>query len=189
MRKHNKKKESQYKFWQEEFTGHRDYMVNGEEYSRIRGIIASYLVDDDSILDLGCAGGGTYEYLKRYTDWNGDYKGIDYCEKFIETNKRKHPDIKWELGDIRYLKEPEESWDVVIFYDSIDNLDGWELALSRAMKIVRDLIIIVTWKDNHPEEKAEYLEKKKFDVDHFIKTKEELGLSEHHFIIAGRNEC
>ena len=183
--KYDKHKEDNYSYWQGQFDGHQHYMVSGEgnEYYFIREIILKEIKSGESLLDVGCASGGTYRHIKEFSKKTIKYKGIDFAEKFIEANKEQMPKIDWEVGDARYLKEPDKSWDNVLIYDSIDRLDGWEKALDEADRVAKKQIILIMWIDNNMDEKRDYLEKLGYSIKQFTSMD---GMNYHYFVFARR---
>jgi ubiquinone/menaquinone biosynthesis C-methylase UbiE len=178
----NKKAEADYNYWQNQFDGHKRYMIsgNGNEYYKIRRRILLYINDNSSLLDVGCASAGTLHHIKNFSKKNIAYKGVDYASNFIKANKKRFPKEKFEVQDARDLKEKDESYDVVLLYDVLDGLEGWELAIEEAIRVAKDKIIITMWKDNHMDEKLDYM-KKRMKVKHFDFHPKETNY--HYFII------
>jgi len=157
--KYNKQEEQNYHYWQDNFDGHGGYMLPAgtNEYAIIRDIILAFIDDGDSVLDLGCASGGTYDWIKYKNKKRITYKGTDYAEKFVEANKKRHPNIIWEVEDCRDLAEEDGEYDVVILYDVLDGLPGWEQALDEAYRVAKKKVIVVMWMDPGMEQKLEYM--------------------------------
>jgi ubiquinone/menaquinone biosynthesis C-methylase UbiE len=135
-------------------------LAQGEnEFSTLRTLILAFVKNGQSVLDVGCASGNTYNWAIE----NGKdikYKGTDYAEKFIEANKKRNPETEWEVMDSRDLKELDKSWDVVVLYDVIDNQEGWEKSLDEAVRVARDKVILLMWMDNDMDGKYNYLKNK-----------------------------
>ncbi len=161
--KYDKTKEKNYNYWEKEFTPHTNYMIaeKENEYWIIRSEIFKYLKEGDSVLDVGCACGDNLEFSEKIGK-KIDYKGVDYAEDFILENKKRRPDISWQVMDARYLEEKDQSYDVVILYDVLDNLEGWEKAIDEALRVAKKRVIIVMWMDSKMKEKKPYIKKKGF---------------------------
>ncbi len=72
-----------------------------------------FLLDTNSILEVGCGIGDTLNELK------GDRKkGIDFSPNMIKQAKSNYPDIEFELADASNFKE-EEKYDVIILSNVI----------------------------------------------------------------------
>lgn len=157
---YDKTKEKNYDYWENQFDGHGGYMLSadGNEYDILRGMIFHFVDKYDSVLDVGCACGDNLEWAERHHK-GIDYEGTDYCEKFIEANRKRRPDIKWKVEDARNLKEFSESFDEVILYDVLDGLEGWERALDEAYRVAICRVIVLMWMDPHMDDKAEYMRK------------------------------
>jgi len=163
--KYDKKTEKNYHYWQDTFDSHSSYMLAGgtNEYAVLRDLILTFIDDKDNILDLGCASGGTYDWIKE-KQRTVLYKGTDYCEKFIKENKKRHPNIIWEVEDCRNLVEDDGEFDVVILYDVLDGLPGWEQALDEAYRVARKKIVVLMWCDPGMEDKLAYMKEKGLSV-------------------------
>lgn len=184
MAKYNEKN---YIYWQKEFDGHNNYMIGGlkgqsYEFYQIRKEILKHS-EQSSLLDVGCASGGTYDHLIRFDNpCVTKYKGVDFASNFIKTNRKRFPETKWEVQDARSLKEKDKSWDIVLLYDTLDGMPNWEKALNEAIRVAKKRIIIVLWIKLCPmEEKVEYLKSKGLKVkNYWLK---DLPINEHYFII------
>jgi len=164
--KYDKTKEVDYNYWENEFDGQEHYMTayDYNEYAQIRRIIFNYVDENDQVLDVGCASGNSLE-LGESTGKKFMYKGVDYTKSFIEACHKRRPDVDWEVQDARKLLETDKSWDEVILYDVLDNLDGWETAIDEAIRVARKRIVITMWKDKDMEAKLDYLKEKEIAVD------------------------
>lgn len=161
----NKKDEKNYDYWQNVFDGHDGYMLAAgtNEYAILRDLILTFVNDKESILDLGCASGGTYDWIKEKKR-NVTYKGTDYAEKFVKANKKRHPNIVWEVEDCRYLKEDDGEFDIVLLYDVLDGLTGWEKALDEAVRVAVKKVIVLMWCDPAMDDKLAYMREKGLNV-------------------------
>jgi len=159
--KYNKYKEKTYQYWQNEFDRHDDYMG----YTTLTGLfsvrnkIIELINDGESLLDVGCATGGTYDHIRHETDKKIKYKGVDYASKFIQHRKRLRPEAEWEVQDARYLKEKDNSWDVVLHFGAMDNTTGIKRAIREAKRVAKRLVIIIFWAQKNEQEYVEYMKK------------------------------
>jgi ubiquinone/menaquinone biosynthesis C-methylase UbiE len=151
--------EKNYNYWQNVFDSHGGYMLAAEhnEYAILRDLILTFVDDRESILDLGCASGGTYDWIKEKKR-KVTYKGTDYAEKFIEANRKRHPNIIWEVEDCRQLAEEDGEFDVVVLYDVLDGLDGWHKAIEEARRVAAKKVIVLMWCDAGMDDKRAYME-------------------------------
>jgi ubiquinone/menaquinone biosynthesis C-methylase UbiE len=158
--KYDKTQEKLYVYWNELFDTHGGYMLPAgtNEYAILRDLLLAFIRDGESVLDLGCASGGTYDWiLDRERDV--EYKGTDFADKFVKANQERHPDILWEVEDCRELNEEDGSFDVVILYDVLDGLVGWEQALDEAYRVARKRVLVMMWCDPAMDDKRAYMEK------------------------------
>jgi ubiquinone/menaquinone biosynthesis C-methylase UbiE len=112
--------------------------------SDTRFTISKYINDGESVLDVGCGPGWNYEHFKKHGP-NVTYKGTDYSEFMIDGTKSKYPDANFEVGDVRDIKEADNSWDVVLLQDVLEHTNGYEKPLHDAVRIARKRIVITFW--------------------------------------------
>jgi len=158
MIEYDKTQEKLYKYWQA--FGHYDHYntsaLDNEPYI-YRSLALGFVKEGQSFLDVGCGGGATYQYIKDEKR-NIIYKGVDYCEKFIEACQKNYPEAGWEVQDARHLKEADKSYDVVGAFDVVDGMKGWEQALDEMIRVARKKIILLMWIE--PTGRLEYLQSK-----------------------------
>jgi ubiquinone/menaquinone biosynthesis C-methylase UbiE len=143
----DKTKEHNYEYWNEAVIPGYGFMVSTnpvDEYALIRRLILGFVDDGESLLDVGCSSGGTYDFLKK-KNRNISYQGVDYCEKFIEDNRKRYPEKDWAVEDARNLPYADKSFDVVCLYDVLDSMPGWQQALDEAIRIARKRVIVIMW--------------------------------------------
>lgn len=159
------KNDTLHNYWQNEFDGHSSYMLPAEhnEYAVLRDMILGFIPDGWSLLDLGCASGGTLDWIKSKKR-NIKYKGTDFAEKFMEANKKRYPSYLWEVEDCRELKEEDGDFDVVLLYDVIDGMTDWQKALDEAYRVASKMVIVLMWCDANMDDKREYMEKQGLSV-------------------------
>lgn len=82
------------------------YSTNGEVWAAVeerhRGIIASCVEPDDSVLDVGCAWGRMLGLMP--ATWRGAYLGFDITPAFIAKARAEHPprpNLRFMVGDMR----------------------------------------------------------------------------------------
>ncbi len=183
--KYDKTKETNYNYWQNEFDSHSSYMLAAEhnEYAILRDFILNFIDDGDSVLDVGCASGDTFGWAIKKGK-TIDYRGVDYAEKFIEANKKRFPQTKWAVMDARYLKELSGSRDIVILYDVLDGMEGWELALKEAIRVAKKRVIVLMWMDANMQEKIDYMRDNNLSV--IVMDIEGDGFHYHKFLVGSK---
>ncbi len=92
-----------------------------------------------TVLDLGCGNGRWADILSE----NRDYIGIDISKKLIVYAKKAHPDLKFEVGDVRTL-DMTKKYDLIFCYTTLLHLtpDEFKPAMERLSQIAKKLIII-----------------------------------------------
>lgn len=104
-----------------------------------RKIILDYIGPNDSILDMGCGGGG----LRGIT--NNPYFGFDYSAKAIELAHQRYPDAKFMVLDQRETKKifKDNEYDIVVLRHYLENQENWKETVREAFRIANKKVIIV----------------------------------------------
>lgn len=116
-----------------------------------RHVIGSFISTGESVLDAGCGPGWNLDHFIEYGPQISKYKGLDYSHLMVEVAneraiQRGYPGAPcFSVGDIRKLQEPDESWDVVILQDCLEHTNGYEKAVSEALRVARKRVIITFW--------------------------------------------
>lgn len=135
-----------------------EYMLSYGEGpgSDTRLIIAELVKPDQSVLDVGCGPGWNMEHFANYGPALSAYKGVDYADFFVNAaNKRRKFNVAedfstikilpFEVQDCRDLKEPDNSWDVVIVQDCVEHTNGYEKPVKEALRVARKRVIVTFW--------------------------------------------
>lgn len=135
-----------------------EYMLTYGEGSgsETRLMVGSFIKDGQSVLDVGCGPGWNMDHFANYGPALSVYKGVDYSELFIKvTNKRRRFNLMedfstikilpFELQDCRHLKEPDNSWDVVIIQDCLEHTNGYEQPIKETLRVARKRVIVSFW--------------------------------------------
>jgi ubiquinone/menaquinone biosynthesis C-methylase UbiE len=51
----------------------------------------------------------------------------------------------FELQDCRDLKEPDNSWDVVIIQDCLEHTNGYEVPMAEALRVAKQRVVVTFW--------------------------------------------
>ena len=92
--------------------------------------IGAYITKDSTVLDVGCGNG--YSAFRQLERDPASIVGIDYAESMIhyaDESRQQHPQrdrIRFETGDIRQLRFPDASFDLVYTTRVLINLLTWE---------------------------------------------------------------
>lgn len=111
-----------------------------------RHIISSFINDGESVLDLGAGPAWNYDHFHEYGP-QVKYKATDLSILFKEAAKDRQPTMDFEIGDIRDVKEPDESWDVVILQDVLEHTNGYEKPVLEALRVARRRVIVCFWRE------------------------------------------
>lgn len=116
-----------------------------------RSFIGSLINDGESVLDVGCGPGWNLDHFMQYGPEISQYKGLDYSKRFVRVANKRAMDRAgtssgpFEHGDARELKEPDESWDVVLLQDCLEHTNGYEKPVQEALRVARKRVIISFW--------------------------------------------
>lgn len=117
-----------------------------------RHTLGSFINSGETVLDVGCGPGWNFDHFEIYGPLVGDYLGLDYSERFVRVANQRNPD-KYALGDVREIRENDESWDVVIMQDVLEHTNGYEIPVKEALRVARRRAIFTFWhlteNDNH----------------------------------------
>ena len=140
-------------YWDELMNSPEDAAVYMESYgegvgSETRMTIGTFINDGETVLDAGCGPGWNLEHFQKHGPVIKEYKGTDYSEFMIIGALTKYPDANFEVGDARDIKEPDESWDVVILQDIVEHTNGYEKPVTEALRVARKRVIVTFWRLN-----------------------------------------
>lgn len=110
-----------------------------------RMIISALVNPDESVLDLGAGPAWNYDHFKEYGP-KVRYKATDLSPRFVRVAKERQPGINIELGDIRDVKEADESWDVVLLQDVLEHTNGFEKPVREAVRVAKKRVIVCFWR-------------------------------------------
>lgn len=123
--------------------------------SETRHIIASFIKNGESVLDVGCGPGWNLDHFDQYGPFVV-YKGIDYSERFIRVANERWKDrsyrVPFEVGDCRNLKAADGSYDVVILQDVLEHTNGYQRPIREALRVSRKRVIICMWRLLTPDD-------------------------------------
>lgn len=108
---------------------HSIYICRDDVWERIekqhKKVLKKYIGKDTSILDIGCGYGRLLNLLPN--KWEGQYRGIDLCPRFIELAKSTYP----EYADRFFVKS----------VDDIEEVEKYDLAIMISFRpmIIRNM--------------------------------------------------
>lgn len=120
-----------------------------------RNTVSSFINDGESVLDVGSGPGWNMDHFQEFGPQIKKYKGTDLSPRFVRVSNNRRWDNKdrfpseiylpFELQDCRELKEPRESWDVVLLQDVLEHTNGFEKPVKEALRVARKRVIISFW--------------------------------------------
>lgn len=137
-----------------------------------REVVASFINDRESVLDVGCGPGWNLNHFTMYGPDVKCYKGIDESERFIRVaNDRRRmmhlPNgraLPFQLQDCHKLEEPDKSWDVVILQDVLEHTYGYEQPILETLRVARKRVIVSFWKSSF-QDGADHKDEINYDGD------------------------
>lgn len=118
--------------------------------SETRHMIGALINDGETVLDVGCGPGWNYDHFMEFGPKIKKYLGMDYSKRFVRVaNKRmaeKYGGRHFVVGDVRDIKQPDESWDVVLLQDVLEHTNGYEKPVKEALRIAKKRVIVSFWR-------------------------------------------
>jgi ubiquinone/menaquinone biosynthesis C-methylase UbiE len=126
--------------------GAANYMLSYGEGpgSELRFRLGELLKPGEKVLDVGCGPGWNFDHFLEHGP-SVIYRGIDYSERFVRVANKRTGTKVFEVGDVRDISEPDESFDVVILQDVLEHTNGYEKPLKEALRVARRVVIITFW--------------------------------------------
>lgn len=106
--------------------------------------LGEFINPGESVLDVGCGPGWNYDHFVDNGPAVGAYLGLDYSQRFVRVANQRNPG-KYELGDVRDIRQPDSSWDVVILQDVLEHTNGYEKPVHEALRVARKRVIVTFW--------------------------------------------
>lgn len=106
----------------------RKHVLDAPMLSRVKALNPS------KALDVGCGEG---RFCRKLEHLGWDAHGIDPVEEMISTAKRNHPDGSYTVGFAEKLPFEDQSFDLVVSYLSLIDIDGVEDAISEMARVLR----------------------------------------------------
>ena len=112
--------------------------------------LAVFARDGDRVLDLGCGNGRLRQLFNKK---NISYVGLDQSEGLIAQARKKFPEVRFDIGEMRSLPFADSSFDSVYCVAAFHHLPDHVSQLACLKEIVRVLspggkVIMVNWNAN-----------------------------------------
>lgn len=97
----------------------------------------------NKIIDIGCASGIITNYLTSIYP-QADIVGMDVYQEIIRYAKTKHPNIKFIVGDAHKIPFSNDSYDLVLCYETIEHVINPMVVLHEIKRLVKkDGVVII----------------------------------------------
>lgn len=116
-----------------------------------RHTIGNVINDGETVLDVGCGPGWNFDHFMEFGPAIAGYKGLDYSERFVRVANQRVMQVAgtstgpFELGDVRDIKEDDDSWDVVILQDVLEHTNGYDGPVQSALRVAKKRVIVSFW--------------------------------------------
>ena len=153
-------------------------LYEGEKF-----LIQSYIKNNFTVLDIGCAQGGMYKILKKKFS-KIKYTGLDFNKKMIDIAKKKFPNQDfYNYNGTNYNNFFKKKFDVVIIFGTLHLNKNWKNILYNASKVTKKYILFDLRENfkNKVSKKKFYLhldfkkKSKKFLVPYIVLDKKKLN--------------
>jgi len=102
-------------------------------YPSERWFLEPVLKNVNSVLDVGCAGGGSYDFCKE-ANFNINYTGIDISESLINIAREFHPNGDFFVYDGHGINFKENKFDLVFSIGVLHHLHHWRNMIKQMVK-------------------------------------------------------
>ena len=93
-----------------------------------------------TVLDIGCAGGGTYQICKEVNQALS-YTGIDISPELIRLARKQYPNIHFEQYNGHNIPFSSELFDLVFSIGVLHHLPHWQDMIIQMVSISKDYIV------------------------------------------------
>lgn len=113
--------------------------------------VGSLINDGESVLDVGCGPGWNLDHFMEFGPAISKYKGLDYSKRFVRVANQRAMQLAgtatgpFEYGDVRDIKEEDNSWDVVVCQDCLEHTNGYEGPVKELLRVAKKRVIITFW--------------------------------------------
>ncbi len=115
----------------------------GQFHKKITQAIAD--LHPTNVLELGCGEGFLLEQIHRRLP-DVTLLGLDTLDQALINGRRLFPHLKLESGDIYDIKQPNNSWDVVVASEVLEHLEHPDRALHELRRVAKKYVVLsVPW--------------------------------------------
>lgn len=107
---------------------------HGLKIRSVKGIIKDYKFNN--CLDIGCASGYMLSQIAQVYP-HAQYHGIDVYDEAIDFAKKNYPDINFQVAFAERLPFKENTFDLIIFYETIEHVENPFLSLKESKRILK----------------------------------------------------
>jgi len=99
--------------------------------------VPSFLPGDEiTVLDLGCGGGNIPGFLKdKFPKWK--VTGLDISSEVLAIGKKMFPKIEFIKAPAHKIPKPNESFDLVTSFDSLEHFEELDKVLSEVKRVLK----------------------------------------------------
>lgn len=90
----------------------------------------------NNFLDIGCASGYMLSEIS-LTYPHAKYSGVDVYAKAINFAKKRYPNIKFQVAFAEKLPFENETFDLIIFYETIEHVENPLLSLKEIKRVLK----------------------------------------------------
>lgn len=107
--------------------------------------------DGESVLDVGAGPGWNFDHFMEHGPAISKYKGLDYSKRFVRVANQRVMQVAgtstgpFEYGDVRDIKEADDSWDVAVCQDCLEHTNGYEGPVRELLRVAKKRVIITFW--------------------------------------------
>ena len=117
--------------------------LTGDIREERKSYFAKYLVGD-TVLDVGCGGGGYVEYVSRF---NYQVVGLERNEQFLQVARSGSPKGTYVQGDAEALPFRDRAFDSTYCFDLLEHVND-VIAIRELTRVTKDRVIVAVPKED-----------------------------------------
>lgn len=95
-----------------------------------------------TLLDAGCSSAYFSEIIKHYVPEWIEYRGMDSSPYMVEEAAKHYPDVKVDLGDMRWPPYSYREFDIVMTGATLNHIVEWQQALKELARIAGRYLLL-----------------------------------------------